>query len=935
MAYQPKSYKKFVATAATATLVASALVPVASADYASTASFTDVTDRYKDAVDYLVSKNLSKGLSETEYGVQQTIKRGDAAIILANALGLNDDKNAAESGFSDVPTRASLAINSLKAAGVINGKTATSFGFNDNLTRGEVALIMANAKAYALKGDVSKLKFTDVSSRYLEAVAGLVEAGITSGKTATKFGTGDAITRGEFAIFVYKAETSVKSPIDSGAYELKVTAAKTTLAANGADNTVITVNVIDKVSKNIAVDADDIVLAFDATFGSLANSRVTVQDGVATVLLTSEFSKQDLKSIVTAKLIETASESKWYDEIGIVGSVVVDFKPVSGQVDVNNMPVITSAESNEADRLTVFFDKAVNPAMFLSTTNPLTVSVNQGTGNKAIAGYLAVAGNPNAIEVVLAKTDVLTDNKQVNVNQVIAGIPTVKSFILTDARQPEATSVKQIAYNKLEVTFSEPVDTIATNQVLIDGGVVEIASVSNGEFVQSTGDKRHTLVVTTTKFISAGKHSIQLSGVKDFAGRTDNANISTNQIFDFVVAGSDIVPAAVVTVESPEQLRLKFNTYVEGFDASAEAVVQWYNPATKVWEVPTVGTTFSSTPTWTVSTVDDGSEYVYELNQDWTQYFNTSGSNDNYYNHQFRVVLAKDAVTNPANGKKNALQELSLNYAGSALNNPDNVSPAISGTPTLITTGVNKDKYLVTFNEPVKLNGKDNANTPSQLQQAVTGSNVPNVVVEFIGTDKDGKKSTVQGKVVDYAGSSDNAFIVDTNTANALQTEVDANGFGETWQLVVRNVTDDIGNAANTLTAEFKVAKTTTPASVFQVKSANGTTYDGVKFLLSTDAKDVVELKFSSGVSFTGNTENALNLSNYTLNGLALPSGSVAKLSDGDANVNNGYELVTIEVPNGTLKTTPNTNVINISKALKSASGLTITGLTEVSELAE
>ena len=41
MAHQPKSYQKFVATAATATLVASALVPAASA--AETKSFKDVS----------------------------------------------------------------------------------------------------------------------------------------------------------------------------------------------------------------------------------------------------------------------------------------------------------------------------------------------------------------------------------------------------------------------------------------------------------------------------------------------------------------------------------------------------------------------------------------------------------------------------------------------------------------------------------------------------------------------------------------------------------------------------------------------------------------------------------------------------------------------------------------------------------------------------
>lgn len=173
MAYQPKSYKKFVATAATATLVASAIVPAASANGASTAAFSDVGVKYQAAVDYLVDNNIAIGESETSFGVNSTIKRGDAAIMLAKALGLNEDSNAAPSGFSDVPPRAALAINSLKAAGVINGKTSTRFGFDDVLTRGEVALIMANVNAYNLSGDVSALAFTDViGTRYASAVAG-------------------------------------------------------------------------------------------------------------------------------------------------------------------------------------------------------------------------------------------------------------------------------------------------------------------------------------------------------------------------------------------------------------------------------------------------------------------------------------------------------------------------------------------------------------------------------------------------------------------------------------------------------------------------------------------------------------------------------------------------------------------------------------------
>lgn len=205
MSINSTSYKQFIAAGASAALVATALVPAVSADEVKTAAFTDVSDRYELAIEYLVSQNLSKGLTATSYGINDSIKRGDAAIILAQALNVMDP-DAPASGFTDVPTRGALAINSLKAAGIIKGKTATRFGFNDTITRGEVALMMSDADAYNLKGDVSSLTFTDVNSRYADAVAGLMANGITEGVSKTQYGTGKSIKRGDFAIFVFRAE---------------------------------------------------------------------------------------------------------------------------------------------------------------------------------------------------------------------------------------------------------------------------------------------------------------------------------------------------------------------------------------------------------------------------------------------------------------------------------------------------------------------------------------------------------------------------------------------------------------------------------------------------------------------------------------------------------------------------------------------------------
>ncbi|MFJ7933269.1 S-layer homology domain-containing protein [Sporosarcina sp. NPDC096371] len=196
--------RKCMVTTAATMLVLSMVIPVKAAVPSSTV-FTDVSKRYSQSVDYLVANQFSNGISPSQFGTNLSITRGSAAIILANALGISNG-DAPASGFVDVPKRGMAAINALKEKGIIGGKSATKFGFDELLKRGEVALMLANASSYNLKGNQETPTFADVNARYREAVAGLVENGVTNGKTEHRFGTDDPIKRGEYAIFIYKAE---------------------------------------------------------------------------------------------------------------------------------------------------------------------------------------------------------------------------------------------------------------------------------------------------------------------------------------------------------------------------------------------------------------------------------------------------------------------------------------------------------------------------------------------------------------------------------------------------------------------------------------------------------------------------------------------------------------------------------------------------------
>lgn len=173
-------------------------VPVTSPDLA---QFQDVTSFYAPAVKYLLSRNITQGMTPTEFGIAKPIMRADAAIWLAKELGLNTAA-APASGFSDVPARAVGAVNALKAAGILNGKTTDRFGSYDSLTRGEIAIILQ--RAYSLEANGMSSKFTDVSTRYKTAVDALVANDITDGISATRFGVSQNITRGQLAVFIYR-----------------------------------------------------------------------------------------------------------------------------------------------------------------------------------------------------------------------------------------------------------------------------------------------------------------------------------------------------------------------------------------------------------------------------------------------------------------------------------------------------------------------------------------------------------------------------------------------------------------------------------------------------------------------------------------------------------------------------------------------------------
>ena len=191
-----------------ASLVAGAIF-TSSVSPASAAAFVDTEGTiYEEAVEFLVDNYITLGFPD-RFGVEEPIKRVDAAVLLAKYLEL-DLQNTPKTNFKDVPSRAVQSVAALKYAGIVNGKSDVYFGAADNITRGEAAIIFSRAYGYETTDQVSTQpvgeasEFTDVTGRYVSAVNMLVERGIIQGKLNNRFGTNENLTRGQFALMIYR-----------------------------------------------------------------------------------------------------------------------------------------------------------------------------------------------------------------------------------------------------------------------------------------------------------------------------------------------------------------------------------------------------------------------------------------------------------------------------------------------------------------------------------------------------------------------------------------------------------------------------------------------------------------------------------------------------------------------------------------------------------
>ncbi|MFB7159305.1 S-layer homology domain-containing protein [Lysinibacillus sp. NPDC056232] len=506
MAKQNKG-RKFFATTATAALVASAIVPVASA-----AEFKDansISSWAKEAVQFLTDKGFIQGDEKGNFNPAGTLTRAEAAEILSKALDL---KATGTEDFSDVNENdwfynAVLATSPELFDGMGNGK----FEPKAQLTREQAAKVIV--QGYQLTGKADLSKFSDASKASKWAVSYLetaVENGVINGK-GSLLAPQDKISREEFA-------TMVKRTIDATAKE--VTPAVDSVKGLNAKEL--------EVKFNTAVDAKDAEMTAKYAIDGVAITKAEASEDGMTVTLTTDKELKLTNGKVTVKPIKTKADAKVLTEEFNKLITFADTTPVS----VNSV----EAKGTEAK---ITFDEPVQSAG--------TVSLN---GTELSDNQYELSGKTLTIKGLTAeqtyKVDIVgaTDFANNIANPIAVNFTVAKADV--DSSKPTVST----AVNGTEITFDFSEELMKQN---LDGteGYAKV-TVGSTPFVltdKNIKDAADNTVFTidaktalgTATFINT---NIKVEGHKDLAG-----NAGDEFVFNAILS-KDTTPATLVSAST-------------------------------------------------------------------------------------------------------------------------------------------------------------------------------------------------------------------------------------------------------------------------------------------------------------------------------------------------------------------------------------------------
>lgn len=176
-------------------------------------TFDDIQGHWsQNDVELLASKLLVKGMDQHTFAPDEKVTRAQFAVMLAQALGLTPDAQAAP--FIDVHEKAWYAgyVGAASEAGIISGYRNGSFRPNLEITREQMAVMLDRALRYA-DGDITPVSQADedvtvfidqelIHEWAVEAAATVVHHRIMTGYGNSAFGPADYATRAQAVVAI-------------------------------------------------------------------------------------------------------------------------------------------------------------------------------------------------------------------------------------------------------------------------------------------------------------------------------------------------------------------------------------------------------------------------------------------------------------------------------------------------------------------------------------------------------------------------------------------------------------------------------------------------------------------------------------------------------------------------------------------------------------
>lgn len=885
------------------------------------------------------------------------------SLILALTLVMGGVASAATMVFYDVDTKTS---------------------YNDNMTDAELEELI---QAYTDGNEIAKVvngKLVNYAD-YKAAVIAVFQA--NPGKTPAEMA---AILAVQIPLIVAGLPEVPVQDADI-TLEMEFSDADAVLTADGADNTIVTVTIL----KNGVKDKDfEGTVKFMSLKGAIfAKEIVSFDNGVAEVQLTSMSSALPIMDTIVA----TISDSP--DDIDLVGMNVngnILYSP-EGPVGpgVKEKVFITYAESDRASDVFVKFNKEFTFADIYAEMGKFEVESPIGA-DQPIADIVFV--DNTTVKLVFVEDQGndgwLTDNSEVLVKIVGAGQPTSAlldseiRFNLVDPKAPEALGVTAPDYRTIVTRFTEPLSetpAVKAGNWVLNGSQLVAADLVGGEAVVGRNNVVYTASGTApvdnrnyvtlnlapsgvAKLKAAGNENIlQAYNIEDYAGITDKTgnNTATTQEFRFVTPALPGAPTAVITLESPEQYRVKFNQPLQNeldednfevryqvgtrTDGTPIFIGDTDTPATLVPAglanpnmVKPYNTEANEVVVTPVGTNND--EYLLEFAMDWTKILETDSTAVNYYTPG-RNHLSITVIGSPGGGAPDVESLAGIVMAGTYTEvekmDRDNKGPIIIDAyqnPKNAPDPLLVQEFTVIMNEPIQMNTGNSAVdtielTPSETQDDGSGGGVPIPTFQFISEDE---SITIDGELLGNISDDDMTFVIEPKSS--LTTGI--------WTISIKSISDDVGNTADTVEYTLKVVGI--DPTVGEPKIIWADAHDNVEI----DGKlyDVVHIQFGKEMSL-----DALQSNIYTINGKILPVSTM--VTSIEANYIGTLEgtLITITLPkeflgditetlgdplmvdpsaadyDGDTTRPANTpHILNVSKQLKDADGNKIMAPTEV-----